>query len=153
MNKLVYVGFVVVVVVLAYVLFVIPSVDCENTSAAEMNIGGHFNLAMHIHPNLNIKVNGRGVSLPANIGLSSSYMRPIHTHDGTGKLHVEAPCPRVFTLGDFFSIWGKRFGPTGIFEFDTDSTTSITILVNGVPSTDYENTPLADRDNIEVIFG
>ena len=31
----------------------------------------------------------------------------IHTHDKSGKIHVEAAAPGMFTLGMLFEIWGQ----------------------------------------------
>ena len=39
---------------------------------------------------------------------------PLHTHDMTGKIHVEATAPAVFTLGQFFAIWGEPLEPTNM---------------------------------------
>jgi hypothetical protein len=35
----------------------------------------------------------------------------MHTHDSTGVIHMEAPHPFEYTLGDFFSVWGVKLGP------------------------------------------
>ncbi len=53
--------------------------------------------------------------IPANVGLGSNCIRPIHTHDGSGTLHVETDQNRDYTLADFFLIWGKVFNSSGIF--------------------------------------
>ena len=41
-------------------------------------------------------------------------MKPIHSHDASGKLHVELPknYGRTPTLGDFFAIWSEWAGQT-----------------------------------------
>jgi hypothetical protein len=79
-------------------------------------------LAMHIHPHLSIKVDGRPVTIPANIGIDPRLYNdhsldcfmpdmggPIaatHTHDASGILHIEAGVQRDFKLGDFLNVWG-----------------------------------------------
>lgn len=71
---------------------------------------GHQNLAQHIHPNLMMIVDGDEVTIPANIGINRQCMAEIHTHDATGKIHIETVAPNVtFTLGDFFNVWGESF--------------------------------------------
>jgi hypothetical protein len=36
----------------------------------------------------------------------------LHTHDDTGKLHVEAPATTAATLADFLEIWRRSTNPT-----------------------------------------
>jgi hypothetical protein len=38
----------------------------------------------------------------------------LHTHDHSGKLHVEAAAPATFTLGQIFRIWGQPLGPDNV---------------------------------------
>jgi hypothetical protein len=38
----------------------------------------------------------------------------IHTHDKSGKIHVEAAAPGTFTLGQLFAIWGQSLTNTNI---------------------------------------
>jgi len=56
------------------------------------------------------------ILIPANIGLSSSCARPLHTHDTSGTLHVETDVDQNYTIADFFLIWGKVFNSSGIFQ-------------------------------------
>lgn len=67
----------------------------------------------HIHAMLHIYVNGLLSPLPADIGLDAArgVESSLHTHDRTGIIHIEAPHPYKFTLGDFFSVWGVKLGP------------------------------------------
>lgn len=97
----------------------------------------------HIHPHLEIIINGTQQEIPANIGISFSCMHPLHTHDTTGTLHVESPTKRDFTLGDFFAVWKKPF--------NRDQITQET--VNGKETEDFENIVLHDRDQIVITYG
>lgn len=65
----------------------------------------------HTHQHLDLYVDGRQVTVPADIGIDrvAGYLAPIHTHDATGIIHVESPVVRDFTLGAFFDVWGVRF--------------------------------------------
>ena len=38
----------------------------------------------------------------------------LHTHDATGVIHVESPVRRVYTLGQFFDIWGQPLSTTQV---------------------------------------
>lgn len=70
--------------------------------------GGHTNATQHIHQSLVITVDGAPETIPANIGIDSLCMAEVHTHDTDGKIHVEtAATNTVYTLADFFAIWGK----------------------------------------------
>jgi hypothetical protein len=67
-------------------------------------------VALHIHPHLEIVIDGRQVPVPANIGIepSGQTMAALHTHDDAGTIHVESPVVREYTLGEFFDVWGVR---------------------------------------------
>jgi hypothetical protein len=73
----------------------------------------------HVHAHLSFIVNGEAKSVPAEIGFVSQtggtrciyYM---HTHDKSGKIHMEAEAPRSFTLGQFFRIWGQPLEATNL---------------------------------------
>jgi hypothetical protein len=38
----------------------------------------------------------------------------MHTHDGTGVVHIETAAPKAFTLGQFFSLWGQTLNPNEV---------------------------------------
>ncbi len=129
------------------------SQNCATTPAVEMNIGGHENINMHIHQELTITINGESVVIPASIGLpSAEVMRPIHTHDSSGKIHVEGTCPRDFTLGEFFDVWGETFTETCIFENCVDEDHRLTMYVNGVESLQWRDLILKNEDSIEIVY-
>lgn len=65
----------------------------------------HQQVVMHIHPRLTLIVEGKRVKVPANIGITAQCMRPVHTHDDSGTLHIEYRRWHEFTLGDFFQVW------------------------------------------------
>jgi hypothetical protein len=66
---------------------------------------------VHIHQHLDLYVRGKHEPLPALIGINvkERYLSPIHTHDFSGIIHVEAPSRRSFTLGQFWDVYGVRF--------------------------------------------
>ena len=107
---------------------------------------------MHIHPSLTIVINGLEQEIPRNIGVSASCMRPLHTHDDTGRLHNEFPRQLDFTVDDFFKVWGESFSSTQILDFAVDDTHTVSITVNGEENDDYENLILRDLDRIEIRY-
>ena len=85
----------------------------------------------HVHTRLAIFIDGKPRQIPAGIGIvnpqtqnspqgtfvgAGACLYWLHTHADDGIIHIEAPVRRVFTLGDFFDIWGQplsadRLGP------------------------------------------
>ncbi|HEY3118253.1 MAG TPA: hypothetical protein VGK54_16035, partial [Chloroflexota bacterium] len=88
-------------------------VPCENSEQ----------VTFHIHAHLAIYHDGTAVQVPHGIGIGEpqrlqstpdgpfvtggSCFSWLHTHTDDGVIHIEAPEPRVFTLGDFFGVWGQ----------------------------------------------
>jgi hypothetical protein len=106
----------------------------------------------HIHPYLQIIVNGQPQELPPQIGINNSCMNPLHTHDNTGKIHVESPEKRDFTLADFFAVWKKTFTKDQILNYKVDEKHIIRQTINGVETKDFENTILHDGDQIIIYY-
>lgn len=148
---IVVIGAIVLLVGWAFSTAVNSSNECKTAPAETLNIGGHTNLAMHIHPRIQIIIDGQQQQIPANIGVGHELMRPIHTHDSSGEIHVEGPCKRDFVVGDFFKIWGKEFSNECIFDNCIDSGT-LTMSVNGQQNTEFENLVLKDKDNIVINY-
>ncbi|HUQ30281.1 MAG TPA: hypothetical protein VM103_02050 [Candidatus Paceibacterota bacterium] len=107
----------------------------------------------HIHPTLEIVINGANVVVPANIGITPTCMTALHTHTADGIIHVEAPEKRDFTIGDFFAVWDKLFTKEQIFEYKADASHRVTIQVNGTVVDTYEQTVLKDGDHILITYG
>jgi len=128
-------------------------------------------LFVHIHPWVRILVNEENVSIPAGVGISNPIFQgtlavsgtcfePIHTHDASGIIHIEAPANTTYTLGDFFKVWkasfstvtvdGQKhpivFNSTDILGFTADAHHKVLLLVDGSPSTSYEGLPLNGLD-------
>lgn len=125
--------------------------DCKTAPANELNIGSHNNLALHIHADLSIIIDGEKQNIPGNMGVGNNLMRPVHTHDGTGHLHIEAPCQRDLTLGDFFDIWGKEFNENQIFDKTTENG-KLTMMVDGKENTEFRNLILRDNQKIVIEY-
>jgi hypothetical protein len=123
---------------------------------------GQESLFLHIHPWLRIFVNGQRVVIPPAIGIknpvqesggfwtggANSCFEPVHTHDDSGVIHIESPTNTNYTLGDFFDIWSQTyawanvsnahrqivFSSNDLFGFTTNSTSTLSVLVDGVKS-------------------
>lgn len=110
-------------------------------------------LAMHIHANLSIVIDGQPQEIPEGIGLLADGDLPIHTHDATGKIHIESPEVRDFHLQDVFTVWGQSFDSQEILGHQADATHLITMTVNGTGSTDFGSLLLQDGDDIVIWYG
>lgn len=122
---------------------------------------------IHWHPELSIIIRGEKQSIPANIGIGMQYaghphydrmmrMTDMHTHDATGVLHWEVMAGPVTTddirLRQFFSVWGKQFTHSCIFDFCNGPQGRLFFKVNGEEHSDFEEYPVQDGDKIEIIF-
>ena len=113
----------------------------------------HTRVGMHIHPHLSINISGEEYLIPSDIGISSYCMRPIHTHDINGTLHVEFSYQKEVKLGEFFQVWGKEFSHECIFEYCSVKSANLKMMVNGQENFDFENYIMKDGDIIEIIYG
>lgn len=108
--------------------------------------------AFHIHPTLQIVVNGENVPLSPDIGIRQTCMTVLHTHGSDGVIHVESPEVRDFTMGDFFAVWGQSFNKDEVLSHRVDEAHSIRMTVNDVEVDTYENTVLKDGDRIVISY-
>lgn len=106
----------------------------------------------HIHPTLEIVVNGEPVPVPENIGIKETCMTVLHTHTPDGVIHVESPEKRDFTLADFFAVWEKPFSKEEILSYKTDASHRILVTVDGIAVDTFENTILRDAERIVIRY-
>jgi len=72
--------------------------------------GGNY----HVHALLSIYQDGVRLALPGSIGRNAACDYELHTHEGSGVIHVETDFPTTFTLGQFFALWGQNLSATSI---------------------------------------
>ena len=143
----------ILVVIGAGIFYLINSSEnCKTMKASEMNIHGHNDLVQHIHANLKISILGLDQPIPPNIGRDGDIMRPIHTHDTTGKLHIESYCLRDFKLGEFFEVWGKEFNEDCIFEHCSNDSNKLRMYVDNKENLEFGNLSLKDGDIIKIVY-
>ena len=96
----------------------------------------HSGLARHDHVTVQIFIDNNSYTVESNIGINTDAcnenenMHTIHTHDDTGKLHVELNEPGNISLGVFFDIWGHNFNETGIFDYRINATHEMVMYVH-----------------------
>jgi hypothetical protein len=122
---------------------------------AALRLPAQSDAAFHIHVLLRIFVDGRPVTVPAQIGIDDQrgLVAPLHTHDASGIVHVEAVRPFPFTLGDFFAIWGVRFTDSRIGGYTDRGASRVRVYVNGRRAAHPVSHVLSEHDRIIVSYG
>src|SRR5215213_1575543 len=93
-----------------------PENQQARVEAAGLVLDDHESLDVHYHAHLDVFVNGAPVAVPPGLGINvgpngtmpehgARGIAPLHTHDTSGILHVEAPQATDFTLGQVFELW------------------------------------------------
>jgi hypothetical protein len=126
---------------------------------------------MHIHSHIEVSVDGAPRQIPGNIGIqggayadhsldhwldtregAQGTLSPVHTHDTSGTIHVEASVTRGFTLGEFFSVWGQPLGPSQTWNMPADQNHQLRLTVDGVASGAWGNLVLRDGQHIVIAY-
>ena len=129
------------------------TLDPEEQKLLDYNLGSMTgSMGMHIHPVLHVFILGAEQKIPADTGISGTFMHVLHTHDDTGTIHVESPRAFGFKLRDLFIVWGKNFNQSCIMQYCVDENHKLTMTVNGEPSNEYENLVLKDGDQIKISY-
>ena len=117
---------------------------------AALRLPAASDTAYHVHVRLRVAVDGRPVPVPAGVGIDplGRFLAPLHTHDASGIVHVEADRPFPFTLGQFFSVWGVRFSRAHLGGYGAPS-----VFVNGRRVRDPAAVVLHAHDRIVVGAG
>ena len=75
---------------------------------------GAETLIFHEHAHLAVFVDGQPRTIPARIGITDTCLYWLHSHTADGVIHMESPVARVFTLGNYFDVWGQPLSPTQV---------------------------------------
>lgn len=104
----------------------------------------HQNAALHIHAGLRLFDADKTEVIPANIGIVQGCMAEVHTHESDGVIHIESvKAGETFTLGQFFSVWGKTIAREGF---------GIEVTLNGENVENPEAIILNNEDAIEITY-
>ena len=112
--------------------------------------------ALHVHPNLAVFVDGQGIEVPRDIGISyaEQAMAALHTHDTEGTIHVESPTARDYTLGQFFDTWGVRLTRNCVGGYCAGAGKQLQLFVDGERfAVDPRNVKLIDGQRLVIAFG
>lgn len=115
----------------------VDGIECQTTEQ----------VVYHIHAHLSVFVDGQPRQVPLAIGIAppvqltttpvgsfasgGSCFYWLHTHVADGVIHVESPSQKLYTLGQFFDVWGVPLstGQVG------PATGTVTTYVDGQPFT------------------
>lgn len=109
---------------------------------------------LHLHPILNIYINGQLQPIPADVGLGKVH-KPIHTHGTDHIIHLEFSGLVTLDntrLQEFFKIWDKKFNANCIFDNCNGPSGTVKMFVNGRPNNDFEKYPMKNGDKIEIRY-
>ena len=109
----------------------------------------------HIHALVHVYVNGKPVTVPSDIGLdiATNTFSPLHTHDTSGIVHMEADRTYSFTLGQFFAVWGVKFSNGQVGPYKDHDGEKLQVYLNGERVSDPVNLVMKEHDSISVGYG
>jgi hypothetical protein len=119
----------------------------------------------HIHAHLTLFLGGAARQIPGGIGITDPQIENtaygpfvagggcfywLHTHAADGIIHIESPVQRIYTLGNFFDVWGQALSPTRV----GPASGKVTALYNGrVYLGNPRNIPLNAHAQIQLEVG
>jgi hypothetical protein len=109
---------------------------------------------IHWHPELSIKIKGKDIEIPSNIGIGAVH-NPMHTHDDSGEVHMEygrTVRKDDTMLGRFFDVWGKDFSSAGIMGHRNGVDGTLKMFVNGEENFEFDKYKMKDGDKIDIVF-
>ena len=132
--------------------------EYEDSTADEVHPFGEaclttHDVAMHFHPYLTIVIDDVEFEIPDGTGIDTEIcpgaMHMTHTHDASGKIHVEGHSIEEVPLEVFFDVWGMHFNESGIMDYRNGT---IEMTVDGQPNSEFQNLILADNQNIVITY-
>lgn len=137
-----------------------PDDQQAQVQAAGLSLTSQETLTVHYHAHLDVFVNGKKVPVPGGLGINvgpngqapahgSPGIAPLHTHDATGVVHIEAPKADKFTLGQVFDEWGVRLTAN-----QAGAYSPVKVYVDGKPVTgDPAGIVLKPHEEVAVVAG
>jgi hypothetical protein len=121
--------------------------------------GNHFppqsDTGYHVHAVLRIYVEGKQVPVPSQIGIDQQdeYLAPLHTHDASGIIHMEATEPYPFTLSQFFTVWGVKFNDSQLGAYKVGGGNVLALYANGEKVADPAKYVIKPHDRVVLDYG
>ena len=120
----------------------------QDNRILEVCLQSHSHDMQHYHANLSIVIRGESQVIPAETGVIPGCMRGIHTHDDTGKLHIETPEAMEARLEHFFQIWEQPLTSTQLLDATVGDDESISLTVNGALVDNPQNHIIEDGQEL-----
>lgn len=133
-----------------------PADASARAKAAGLPMLGAEGQVLHIHAHLDVIVNGKAVTVPADIGIDEArqQLSPLHTHDTTGVIHIESPKKADFTLGQVMTEWNVALNEKAIGDLKTGGGNELHVYVNGKESSGNPGAiELAAHEEIAIVYG
>jgi hypothetical protein len=123
--------------------------------AAALHLPQPSDTIFHIHAQLRVFVDGRQVTVPADIGIDAStrFITSLHTHDSTGIIHMEAVRRYPFTLGQFFTVWGVKFTRSQLGAYKAGGGKVLQVYADGRRIADPAAYVMKPHDSVVVGYG
>jgi hypothetical protein len=125
-----------------------------------MGLPGFNETTFHIHAHLELFVDGKQESIPANIGIdeATQTISPLHTHptasdNPEGTIHMEADQQYDFTLGQFMNVWGVKFSDNQLGSLKPTGDKKLQVYFNGKLAKDPVNTVMHEHDVVVIGYG
>ena len=116
-------------------------------------------LSVHYHAHIDIFADGQRIQVPPYLGFVASGtnvqgLAPLHTHDGSGVIHIENDVPATFLLGQVLTEWGVRFTADCLGGYCTGGGKQLAVFVDGKRQTgDPTRIVLTKHEEIAIIYG
>lgn len=136
--------------------FVLTDRPKEQVAKAGLALLPAEGMALHEHAHLDVEVNGDRIIVPAAIGIARTGISPLHTHDTTGVVHIEAVDANqagTFRLDQVFTEWGVAFDGRCLATYCSDGTKELRVYVDGKRVADPMKVPIVGGQEIVVWFG
>jgi hypothetical protein len=120
-----------------------------------LNFPEQSDIGYHVHAVLFVYIDGKQTPVPANIGIDPQgrFIAALHTHDGSGVVHMEATKPYPFTLGEFINIWGVDFSNQNLGAYHAGNGNVLQLWVNGKQVTDMVDYKMKEKDVMILGYG
>ncbi len=133
-----------------------PADASAQVKAAGLPMLGQEGQVLHIHTHLDVFVDGKAVTVPAEIGIDElrQQISPLHTHDTSGVVHIESPVKKDFTLGEFMTEWNVPISKDALGTLKTGGGKSLRVYVDGKErGGDPAAIKLVAHDEIAIVYG
>jgi hypothetical protein len=138
------------------VLWPAPADASAQVKAAGLPMLGQEGQVLHIHSHLDVFVDGKAVTVPAEVGIDEARQQisPLHTHDTSGVVHIESPVKKDFTLGEFMTEWNVPITKDALGPLKTGGGKELRVYADGKQwSGNPADLKLAAHEEIAVVYG